>query len=136
MAPSMHRMPEPKSIMNTFKTIVFLSGLWAAATPLALAQGAPGGPGGPGGPPEVTGGGSEHSQAVQALLNMFQERRQEYIAERRQLMLQLQQATEEERKELLDQLRLRQRERIQEQRELARQIREQMREMRKNQPTG
>jgi Spy/CpxP family protein refolding chaperone len=132
----MHLMIEPKSIMKPFKTIVFLSGLLAAATPLAFAQGTPGGPGGPGGPPEVTGGGSEHSQAVHALLNTFRERRQEYIAERRQLMLQLQQATEEERKELLDQLRLRQRERIQEQRELARQIREQMREMRKNQPTG
>jgi Skp family chaperone for outer membrane proteins len=119
--------------MKTYRILILLVGLLAAGTSSAVAQGTPGGPGGP---PEVTGPGSERSQAVHALLSSFRERRQEYIAERRQLMLQLQQATEDERKDLLAQLRERQRERIQEQRELARQIREQMKELRKNQPTG
>jgi hypothetical protein len=126
--------------MNTYKSVLLLGALLFAPMPVVFAQANPGGPGkGAGGPPEMAERGSEQSQAVRALLRQFQERRQQFIAERHELVKKLQGLPEAERKQILEELRLQQQGRVEEHRALAREIREEMRRMREQRregPTG
>ncbi len=67
---------------------------------------------------------------VQDLVNRFQQQRQDWVANRRQLLARLQDMTAEEREAAIAELRELQRTQVREQRELARQIRDEMRELR------
>lgn len=73
---------------------------------------------------------------VQALVNRFQEQRQEWIANRQQLLDCMQDMTDEERAAAIAELRELQREQVRQQRDLARQIRAEMRALRNARRNG
>jgi hypothetical protein len=74
---------------------------------------------------------SENAKAVLTLLQEFKGKREAFVAERKALIATLKDASEEDRKKILEALRAEQKERISEQRALAKAIREEMRAQRK-----
>ena len=82
-------------------------------------------------PKTINPNASENAKAVLTLLQDFKGKREAYIAERKALIATLKDASEEDRKKILETLRSEQKERVAEQRAMAKAIREEMREQRK-----
>ena len=82
-------------------------------------------------PKTINPNASENSKAVLTLLQDFKGKREAFVAERKALIATLKDASEEERKKILETLRAEQKERISEQRALAKAIRDELREQRK-----
>jgi len=79
---------------------------------------------------------SDNAKAVQKLLQDFKAKREQYIADRKALIEKLKNATEAERKQILDQLRAEQQSRIDAQRELAKALRDAAKQQRDDRKKG
>lgn len=72
---------------------------------------------------------SAKSPDLQKLIDLFNSKRDSMLADREALLNQLKNATEEQRKAILDKIKAEQKDRIEEQRALGKQIRDEMRKL-------
>lgn len=79
---------------------------------------------------------SDNAKAVHAVQTEFRQRRDEYLTNRRELLERLKNATEDERKQILEQLRADKDARREEERSLGKQIREELRRLREQRKSG
>jgi hypothetical protein len=130
--------------MKRINRILVLSGLVLGLSVGLRAEDADPTPGGPPATPPgkerrhmVNENASENAKAVQGLLKTFDARRDQLMAQRRELLQKLEgAATEAEKKEIIDQLRAEQKLRQEEQRTLRREIGEELKRLREQRKSG